>query len=166
MSDLLVGTIVGGLIGVVPSLVVVFVERSNLRSQQRHDINLKKIEIYEAAKRDALQSFMYYLGPMAALFPTTGISHVEYYASAQKACMYVSKSTASLISEVTQRVLEGKYVKEESKSRDAYAESLLEYLNNAIRDELLSHPNDLNDERGGGNHKRCANQRNGAKQNG
>ena len=56
MSDSLIGVLIGGLIGLVPSLISVILNWNNAKADRKHQIKMKQVEIYTIAKRDALQN--------------------------------------------------------------------------------------------------------------
>lgn len=100
MSENLYGVLIGGLIGVVPSIVLIILEIIRQRMQERHEMNLKKIEIYEIARKQAIQDFMYHLGALLSTHVTTGLSIIEYNAAAKAVCIYVSNETQEIIERV------------------------------------------------------------------
>ena len=136
MSDSLLGVIIGGLIGFIPSLVGVIINSRNAKADREHQIKMKKVEIYTIAKRDALQKFMNSLGKVSY---SRGIQYgylQDYLAAAKEACLYVSDENVSTIESVSRFVLEA-YDDKEHKHQ-LLNDSLVQSLDFDLREELAS----------------------------
>lgn len=141
MSDGLWGVIIGGLIGIIPSLVIVFVEAHKERKRQSFEIYLEHIRIYEASRKNALEDFAAHLGAMASSSLSSEFVPDRYFASAKMASIYVSDDTAAKINEVNNAIADKWNL--HSSRRSGSASSLLsetEYTNldRLIRAELYS----------------------------
>ena len=62
MVETLVGVVVGGIIGLVPSILTSLNEQKRFEKQLRFDAEIKKIEVYETAKQKALTDFLDVIG--------------------------------------------------------------------------------------------------------
>lgn len=57
MSDTLIAVAVGGIIGVVPTVITIFIEAWKIHTQRKHELNLKYFELYKTQKNAALTRF-------------------------------------------------------------------------------------------------------------
>lgn len=97
MSDLLLGVIIGGLIGIVPTIVSSFIEVWKMKTQQKHEINVKKFELYQTQKTASLLQYVTQLGALnnGSLSSDFGID--KYFAAAENAACFVPDEVRRLI---------------------------------------------------------------------
>ena len=136
MSDGLIGVLIGGLIGLVPSLVGVVLTAKNAKADRRHQIKMKQVEIYTIAKRDALQKLMYCLGRISYSGYIQYEHLQEYLAAAKEACLYVSDKNAATIETVSSFAIQA-YDEKEHKFQ-LLNDCLVESLDLALKEELAS----------------------------
>lgn len=96
MSDTLLAVLLGGGIAILPNLVLVFMERWKQHSQQKHEIRMKQIELYEVPRQNAINGYMECLGLLMADFYHPD-DLLKYFAAYEKAALYVSKETRELM---------------------------------------------------------------------
>ena len=101
MSDAFIGAIIGGLIAALPGLVSALLVLINSNAQRKHELTLRRIEIYETERRDTLLQFgsvlfqsirdvnahEYYsaLGRASAFLPNDIVQKAYYIGNAIKA---------------------------------------------------------------------------------
>ncbi len=90
--------IIGGGIGILPSLVLVFVERWKQHSQQKFEWRIKQLELYDIPRRTAIKRYMECLGALMATGYRQGALQ-EYFSAYEEASLYVSKGTRELMLE-------------------------------------------------------------------
>lgn len=99
MSDALIGVIIGGVIGAFPAIISSFLDSRNLARTQKHEMHMKKIELYDASRISALINYSKVLG---------NVSHTpkgDYLASSIEASVFVSDSTRKLIEITNEEVI-------------------------------------------------------------
>lgn len=139
MNSVFIGTIIGGLIGVVPTIATVVMNYRNSKQQRTHEIRLKKIEIYESARRIALEDFMYYLGAMSSSSLPNDFSVAKCLSAAKRACMYVSSETAKHIEIAIGFVVEAwNHGNPTIYPSQLHLDGTIRSLNEMIHDELRS----------------------------
>lgn len=99
MSDLMLGTIIGGIIGLIPSVLSIVQTIYLTRSNRKLQLEMKRIELFYTNKRDALEQLMICLGQICCADhrPTC---NQDYFAAAKRAAIFVSKETADGIETV------------------------------------------------------------------
>lgn len=99
MSDLMLGTIIGGIIGLVPSVLSIIQTIYVTRSNRLLQLEMKRIELFYTNKRDALEQLMVCLGQIC--YPAhRQTCDQDYFAAAKRASVFVSKETADGIEAV------------------------------------------------------------------
>ena len=90
MSDLMLGTIIGGIIGLIPSVLSIVQTIYLTRSNRKLQLEMKRIELFYTNKRDALEQLMICLGQICCADhrPTC---NQDYFAAAKRAAIFVSK---------------------------------------------------------------------------
>lgn len=145
MSDGLIGVLIGGLIGLVPSLVGVVLTAKNAKADRKHQIRMKQVEIYTIAKRDVLQKFMYCLGRVSYSGCIQYQHLQEYLAAAKEACLYVSDKNAKTIETVSGFTILAYDAKEHK--FQLLDDALVKSLDLALKEELASCVSVLDDEK-------------------
>lgn len=62
MSETLLGIIIGGAIGLIPTLTTCILDFRKERMRQRHELRMKKLELYETDRMHALKQYCAALG--------------------------------------------------------------------------------------------------------
>ncbi|MBC8531783.1 hypothetical protein [Gehongia tenuis] len=105
MSDTLIAVLIGAAISIIPTVFISVFQFIGQNRQQEFQIKLERTKIYEASRKEALESFMYHLGAMVSdRLPPDKFTPANYFAAAKKACIYVSPDTAKLIETVNKLV--------------------------------------------------------------
>ena len=87
MSDAFIGAIIGGLIAALPGLVSALLVLINSNAQRKHELTLRRIEIYETERRDALLQFG------SVLFQSIrDVNAHEYYSALGRASAFLHKT--------------------------------------------------------------------------
>lgn len=95
MSDTILGMLIGGAIGVIPTFSAFII--SSL--QRRHEVKLRKLEIYSKEKLSAIVEYSSQLGAMSADRHALEYDVDHLLASAQRAACFTSEATRTLIFE-------------------------------------------------------------------
>ena len=107
MSETLLGIIIGGAIGVVPTLVMVFVEVWKQRCQLKHELAMRRMDLIDKPRLEALREYCHQLGAACSPFNRASENSKENYLSAlEKAVLYVSPATRDKMIEITPAILE------------------------------------------------------------
>ena len=136
MFQTLLAVLLGGVIGAIPTVISAVVSLKNSKADRIHQSQMKLIEIYAVAKRDALQDFMSNLGFISRTTVMTNPAMQAYLASAKKACMFVSTETASTIETISRFVIDS--TTPDSKTVSLQYDSTVINLNDEISRELKS----------------------------
>lgn len=99
MSDLMLGTIIGGIIGLIPSVLGIVQTIYLTRSNRKLQLEMKRIELFYTNKRDALEQLMICLGQVCDPAHRQTCNR-EYFSAAKRASIFVSKETADGIEAV------------------------------------------------------------------
>lgn len=94
MDDAIIGVLVGGGLGVATQVLISIVNWASQCRQLRHEETMRKIEIFEAAKVEAIAA---YSEKLALIYKNAGISPCDYYPAAGRILPYVSQPTRELI---------------------------------------------------------------------
>ncbi|MEI3424056.1 MAG: hypothetical protein V8Q85_02950 [Christensenellales bacterium] len=94
MDDAIIGVLVGGGLGVATQVLISIVNWASQCRQFRHEETMRRIEIFEAARVEAIAA---YSEKLALIYENTGISPYDYYPAAGRVLPYVSQSKRELI---------------------------------------------------------------------
>ena len=97
MSDTLIAVAVGGIIGVVPTVITIFIEAWKINTQRKHELNLKYFELYKTQKNAALLDFLSHLGSLSSDSLKDEFYLDKYFASAEKAACFLPSDDRKLI---------------------------------------------------------------------
>lgn len=97
MSDTLLAVLIGGAIGVIPSLVIVMAEYWKMKKIQQHELMMKQFELYESNKISILVDYLERLGSLNAGSLSANFSFDSFYAAAEKAACFVSEDIRTMI---------------------------------------------------------------------
>ncbi len=99
MSDTLIAVAVGGIIGIVPTIITSFIEAWKIHTQRKHELKLKYFELYKTKKIDALLDFSFNLGFLSADTLDNESVLRKYFAAAEKAACFLPAKDRNLIYE-------------------------------------------------------------------
>lgn len=99
MSDLLIGVIIGGLLGIVPTICTAAIEVWKFKKQQEHDLKIRYIDNYQVKKQAVLLEYAKCLGALSSSHSFDDASIEKYYSSAESAlCLVGSELRSSILS--------------------------------------------------------------------
>jgi hypothetical protein len=144
MSDTILAVIIGGGIGVIPNLVIILIERWKQHSQQKHELHMKQLELYNIPKRDAILCYMKSLGKVLSNSVHTGEIVDDFFSYHEQAMLFVSDETRELMKELKALVANRwiYQIQETVKPKDAvtlkniHESDTLKRLNEAMPKEL------------------------------
>ena len=102
MSETILAALVGGLIGIAPSLTIVFVEMYKQSKQQKFDLQMKKLEMYELKKQAVLHDYLDKFslldnGQLPNRDIDDDVSWISFHTIRNKALVYVGNKTRSIM---------------------------------------------------------------------
>ena len=95
MSDY-IGVLIGGLIGVIPSIVIVFVELYKTKKKLQFELEMRMFDIFRCNQTEALLSFVSCLGTLSS----NEINYkdiINYFSASEKASCYANDELRDLI---------------------------------------------------------------------
>lgn len=137
MSETLLGIIIGGAIGVVPTLVMVFVEVWKQRCQLKHELAVRRMELLDEPRIKALLEYSQQLGAICSPFSRGDeFSEERYLAALERLALYVPTETRKEMLAITP-ILLGELRRGVDKC-DYTADKLrrIEALNESLRNEM------------------------------
>lgn len=93
MNDTLLGIIIGGAIGVVPTLVTLIINVWQERSRQKHAMCMSRIELFEKTRLEAIQTYAKMAGALMSDSYGTEFGQDKYFSAYQNTCLFVSQKT-------------------------------------------------------------------------
>lgn len=107
LSETTIATLFGAAIGIIPSIVIVVVESMNQRRRERHELAIKRMELIEAPRLEALQEFTLQAGALISGKNEPDFSRAHFVAALSKVSMYVSPETMHSIQEAYPIIVRG-----------------------------------------------------------
>lgn len=137
MSEALWGVLIGGIVGALPSVTLVFVEVWKQKRQQAHEVSLRKIDLIDAQRMKAITAFTDQLGAMFAGSIGSGHSHDNFFAAMEQAAAYVSEETLLAMQEAVPVILAGWRGERNDLTREQkFASPELSRLHDCLRREM------------------------------
>ena len=93
MSDALIGIIIGGCIGVIPSILTIVIELCKTRAQRKHELRMRRIELIDAPRIEALLEYSRMLGALMGDELNDDLSIANYNAAFQRAAVFAAPET-------------------------------------------------------------------------
>ncbi len=107
LSETTLATLLGAAIGIIPSVVIVVIESMNQRRRERHELAIKRMEMIEAPRLEALQEFSAQAGALISGKNEPDFSRAHFVAALSKVSMYVSPETMHSIQEAYPIIVRG-----------------------------------------------------------
>lgn len=138
MSDTLIGIIIGGCIGVIPSLLTVFLELIKTRTQRKHELRMRRIELIDSPRIEALLEYSRQLGALLGDELSEELTFANYNAAFQRASVFAAPDTRSAMQAVNPLLIKAWRDGTSSESLDLV--SLPEFctLNDCLHREIYS----------------------------
>lgn len=95
MSDY-IGVLIGGLIGIIPSIVIVFVELYKMKKQQQFELEMRMFDLFRRNQTEALLSFVSCLGALSSKELKYQDLN-DYFSASEKASCYANDELRDLI---------------------------------------------------------------------
>lgn len=93
MDETLLGVVIGGAISLIPHFITAGATIWNNRQQRKHDLRIRRMDLVDAPRMQALQEFADQFGALMS-FGITGSHSVDgLLAAMQKASLFVSEKT-------------------------------------------------------------------------
>lgn len=93
MQESTINLLIGGALGIIPSITTFCLEIWRERRKQKHEISLRNIDLVNSPRIEALREFADQFGAFAAPGDDAGHSLNKLLAAMQTASLYVDEST-------------------------------------------------------------------------
>lgn len=130
--------VIGGLIGIIPTIIHAYLDHRKLKTQQRYDLQIKHMESYEKPRMEAILDFIQRLGAMCSDNISSIHETADFFASYHKARVYVSDDTKVLMDKASQIVHASWVENRDISSSEMLKSGTFMELSNAIGKELKS----------------------------
>lgn len=140
MSETLLGIIIGGAIGAVPSLSLAIIEVWKQRQQQKHELELKRLEMIEQPRLDAIREYARYAGAFLSDMLDDEFSTSRYLSAFERAIMFVSQETKEAMIKASPIILAGylTYDRRNITTDDKMLSPEVQHLNSCLHREMNS----------------------------
>ena len=105
MSETLIGIIIGGCIGLIPSILTVVLEFCKTRAQRRHELRMQRIELIDKSRIEALLEYSRQLGALLGDELNDELTFANYNAALQRASVFAAADTRAAMQAVHPLVL-------------------------------------------------------------
>lgn len=123
MSDAFIGAIIGGLIAALPGLVTALLGIINSNAQRKHELTLRRIEIYETERRDALLQFG------SVLFQSIrNVNASEYYSALGRASAFLPNDIVQKAYDIGYAIRQSNKSGNSSNIDDYWVEEIRSYI--------------------------------------
>ena len=93
LSDTNLGVLIGGLIGIVPTLATIIINLLNQRRQFRHELQMKEIDLIETPRLTALREYCRCIGVFLSDSSVNSNDESNYLSAHASAAAFVSDET-------------------------------------------------------------------------
>lgn len=93
LSDTNLGVLIGGLIGIVPTLATIIINLFNQRRQFKHELHMKEIDLIETPRLSALREYCRCLGVFLSDCSVNSDDESNYLSAHASAAAFVSDET-------------------------------------------------------------------------
>lgn len=103
-----IGVALGGIIGIIPTIILVRAERHREERRERHELALHKLSLIDEPRLASIREYANQLGAMMSRDAYEGYSPADYLAAYQRVAIYVSTDTLQAMQAANPIVLDGR----------------------------------------------------------
>ena len=96
MPDAILGVIIGGAFGLIPSVLVAVLNYRSRSEDRKHELKVKNLEVYGRNRLDAVTCYLNQFGALfSSFYDAKDFSYDKYFAASERAACFVSDETRS-----------------------------------------------------------------------
>lgn len=135
-SDTLLGICFGAALAALPTVSMYIIELIRQKSQQKHELRMKRIDLLETPRLTALQDYSRIAGALIGNEIRDEFNVTNFRAAHQRAAMFVSPETYNAMSEAIPVILSGWEDNADMSPQEKMADKRIQALNHCLRTEM------------------------------